>query len=134
MQNPSTPTVSPDASASAQPAQSEGSATDQLPTELLGKFDVSQEACSTTSMSQLTIEFNKLDFYYGFADVDAVAFRDNGYDIDATLFLQEGQVEVVPEAVTYRIEPSEQGDLIQFENAWADSQPASMVRCTEPDS
>lgn len=134
VQNPSTPTASLDASATSQIAQSEGDATEQLPAELLGKFDVSQEACSTTSMSQLTIESKKLYFYYGFADVDSVVFRDNGYDIDATLFLQEGQVEVVPETVTYRIESNERGDRIQFENDWADSQPSSMVRCTELDS
>lgn len=138
VQNPGEPEVSLETSATSQSAQSEEVPTDQMPAELLGTFDVSQEACpapSMTSITQLTIAPNKLDFYYGFANVDSVSFRDNGYDIDATLFQQEGQVEVVPEAVTYRIEPNEQGDRIQFESDWTDSKPTSMVRCTEePDS
>ena len=134
VQIPSEPKVSPATSATLQFAQSKEVPTDQLPAELLGTFDVTQEACSASSMTRLTIAHNQLNFYYGFANVDSVALRDSGYDIDATLFQQEGQVEVVPEAVTYRIEPSEQGDRIQFENDWADSKPTSMVRCTESDS
>jgi len=141
-QNPSELDASSATAVLSQPAQSEEMPTNQLPAEILGTFDISQEACSASSMTRLTIAPSKLDFYYGFANIDSVAFQDAGYDISATLFHQEGQVEVVPESVTYRIEPSrsessEQGDRIRFENSWTDAQPSLpslMVRCIESDS
>jgi hypothetical protein len=128
-QSLSEPKASHDTSTTSQRVQSSERATSRLPAELLGTFDVSQQACSASSMTRLSITPTKLNFYYGFANVNSVAFRDKGYDIDATLFQQEGQPKVVPEAVKYRIEPNGQGDLIQFANPWAGRKSSSMVRC-----
>lgn len=107
----------------------------QLPESVMGTFDTTQTNCSKTiTVSRLTTARDRFDFYYGYANVDSVTFRDGGYDIDATLFQQEGQVEVRPTAVEYRIEPYEQDDGIQFareslpEGA---SSPSSLVRCDD---
>lgn len=107
----------------------------QLPESVLGTFDTTEGNCSENiTVSRLTSAQDRFDFYYGYANVDSVTLRDGGYDIDATLFQQEGQVEVRPTAVGYRIEPHEQDDGIQFareslpEGA---SSPSSLVRCDD---
>ena len=107
----------------------------QLPESVLGTFDTTQANCSENiTVPRLTTTQDRFDFYYGYANVDSVTFRDGGYDIDATLFQQEGQVEVRPSAVEYRIEPQEQDNGIQFareslpEGA---SSPLSLVRCDD---
>lgn len=129
--NTTGPEASPEIFSASPTAQSETLPEDQLPSELVGTFDLSQEACESFSMTRLTVMQDKLDFYYGFANIDSVTVRDGGYDIDATLFHQEGQVEVRPEAVTYRIQPGNQAESIQFENPWAGGETSSMVRCAE---
>ncbi len=133
--NATGPEGPPETSDTAPTVQSEEISEGQLPNDLLGMFDLSQAACSPSSITRLTITQDQLDFYYGYADIDAVTFQDGGYDIDATLYHQEGQVEVRPEAVTYRIEPNraesgEPPESIQFENPWTgEAEPSPMVRC-----
>ena len=106
--------------------------TDQLPASLLGTFDQTQEECAkTTTMSMLTLSPDKLDFYYGYADVNAVTPRAGGYDVDATFYQQEGAVEVIPTPAEYRIEPDTQGDRIQLEWVSAGLEKSSLVRCNE---
>ena len=106
--------------------------TDQLPASLLGTFDRTQEACAkTTTMSMLTLSPDKLDFYYGYADVNAVTSRAGGYDVEATFYQQEGAVEVVPTPAEYRIEPDAQGNGIQLEWVSEGLDPSSLVRCNK---
>lgn len=127
--------ASPETSSTSPSAQSEGAPKDHLPSEITGTFDISQEACSSSlTTSRLSVTQNKLQFYYGFADIDAITFRDKGYDIDATLVHQEGQIEVRPEATTYRIEPDGQENGIRFVNTSTEEEPWSLVRCAEPDT
>lgn len=105
----------------------------RLPNSVTGKFDRTQAQCSERiTMSRLTISQEKLDFYYGYATVNTVTFRDGGYDISATLFQLEGQVEVRPEAVEYRIEPDVQDGDIRFGAVSLNREPSPLVRCDEP--
>lgn len=105
----------------------------RLSNSLIGTFDQTQEACSSGTFTKLTVTQDKLQFYYGYAEIESVALRDGGYDIDATFFQQEGAVEVRPEAATYRIEPSDQqDDGIWFENNLTGQPPSLLVRCDEP--
>ncbi len=105
----------------------------RLPNSAIGKFDRTQAQCSERiTMSRLTISQEKLDFYYGYATVNTVTFRDDGYDISATLFHLEGQVEVRPEAVEYRIEPDVQGGDIRFGAVSLNREPSLLVRCDKP--
>lgn len=105
----------------------------QLPNSVTGKFDQTQAKCSERiTMSRLTISQEKLDFYYGYATVNTVTFRDGGYDISATLFHLEGQLEVRPEAVEYRIEPDVQDGDIRFGAVSLNREPSPLVRCNEP--
>lgn len=101
----------------------------RLPSSVLGTFDQTQEACSSDTFTQLTVTEDKLQFYYGYADIESVTLRDGGYDIDATFFQLEGAVEVRPEAATYRIESGDQGDSIRFENTPTGQPPSLFVRC-----
>ena len=105
----------------------------QLPNSVLGTFDRTQANCSEgMTTSRLTILQEKLDFYYGYATVDTVTFRDGGYDISATLFHLEGVEEVRPEAVEYRIEPNAQGDEIALRYVSQQGRaPSPLVRCDE---
>ena len=65
-------------------------------------------------MTRLVVSPDTLDFYYGYATVDAVDARGGGYDVGATLYQLEGAVEVdVPEPATYRIVPTDDG--VRFE-------------------
>lgn len=104
----------------------------QLPEVVIGTFDQTQADCSEPmSFSRLRITQDKLDFYYGYAIIDSVASQDGGYDLGATLFHLEGQQEVRPEAVEYRIEPNAQGNGIEFlrGSVLEDTSPISLVRC-----
>ena len=49
-------------------------------------------------MARLSITPDSLLFYYGYATVETVMPRDGGYDVEATLVQQEGQVEIRPRA------------------------------------
>ncbi|WP_420454812.1 hypothetical protein [Rubrivirga sp.] len=100
---------------------------DRMPEDLLGSYDADAEACArTTTMTQLTLSPDTLDFYYGYATVDAVDARDGGYDVTATLYQQEGAVEVVPEEATYRVERTDAG--VRFESDYGGA--SALVRCT----
>ncbi|MGF1512305.1 MAG: hypothetical protein ACFB5Z_01220 [Elainellaceae cyanobacterium] len=83
----------------------------QLPDAVLGTFDTTQAKCSEpgTSMSEVVIDPDRLDFYSGYATVNAVTPQGVGYAIDATFYQQEGAVEVRPEPAEFRIEPTEGG-------------------------
>ena len=87
-------------------------------------------------MSRLVVSQDTLGFYYGYATVDTVTVRGPRYDVAATLYELEGVVEVVPAAITYRIEPRGQGDSLWFEaqlaGQLAGGAPSMLVRCTEP--
>ncbi|NEP17685.1 MAG: hypothetical protein F6J97_12400 [Leptolyngbya sp. SIO4C1] len=114
------------------PDRSQAAAELQLPNSVMGTFDRTQAACAeTTTTSRLTILQDRLDFYYGYATVDRVVFRAGGYDIDAILFQLEGQVEVRPEAVEYRLEPNTQGDGIRLGASYFSEDRLSLVRCDE---
>ncbi|MGB3297183.1 MAG: hypothetical protein WBA76_02860 [Phormidesmis sp.] len=101
----------------------------QLPSTALGTFDQNQEACSSGTFTKLTVTPDKLQFYYGYADIKSVTLRDEGYNIDATFFQLEGAMEVRPEAATYRIEPEDQGEGIRFKNNPTGEPPSLLVRC-----
>ena len=122
---------------SSDPAPSEGPvatqeplqdrADDRMPDALLGTYDVDAAACArTTTMSQLAVSPDTLRFYYGYATVDAVTARAGGYDVEATLYQQEGAVEVVPEPATYRIDPTGNGLRLDGEG---NVPPQALVRC-----
>ena len=97
-----------------------------MPEALLGRYDTDPKACArTTTMTELTVSPDTLDFYYGYATVDAVDARDGGYDVGATLYQTEGAVEVVPEPTTYRIEPTDDG--VRFESEYGGT--SALVRC-----
>ena len=81
-------------------------------------------------MGRLTVSQDTLRFYYGYATVDAIAPRDGGYDVSATLYHLEGAVEVVPEPVAYRIEPQNGGIVFGAERSG--QEPSSLVRCDRP--
>ena len=102
----------------------------QLPESMLGTFDLTAEDCAKPgTTTRLTLSPDRFEFYYGYATVDTVARREEGYDVSATLFLQEGQIEVTPELAEYRIEPeTEEGD-IRFERVYEGSSMSSFVRC-----
>jgi hypothetical protein len=105
----------------------------RLLNSVIGTFDRTQAQCSERiTTSRLTISQDKLDFYYGYATVNTVTFRDGGYYVNATLFHLEGQVEVRPEAVKYRIEPDAQGGDIRFGAVSLNREPSPLVRCDEP--
>ncbi len=104
----------------------------QLPSSVLGTFDQTQEACSSGTFTALTVLDSELQFYYGYAEINSVTRRDEGYDIDATFFQQEGAMEVRPEAATYRIEPNDQNNSILFENGPTGQPPSRFVRCDKP--
>ncbi len=100
---------------------------DRMPEALLGTYDVDAAACSeTTTMGRLVVSPDTLDFYYGYATVNAVAVRDGGYDVDATLYHLEGAVEVVPRPTTYRVDPAGGGLRL---DADGEVSPLSLVRC-----
>ena len=119
-ETPSAPTLSAEPSPPPPP--------DSLSGTVLGMFDTSAEQCAaTTTMGRMTVAPDTIDFYYGHATVDSVAAQPGGgYEVDATLYQQEGAVEVVPEPATYRITP--EGDGLRYE--WVGvTGPTSLVRC-----
>ena len=81
------------------------------------------------TMNRVTLSPNKLDFYYGYADVNEVIPQAGGYDIKATFYQQEGAIEVVPTPAEYRIEPDTQGNGIQFRRVSEGFEETSLVRC-----
>lgn len=100
-----------------------------LPESVTGTFDMSLEQCAPTmTMARLTLMPDSLLFYYGYATVETVMPRDGGYDVEATLVQQEGQVEVRPEAALYRIEPEDGGRGIRLSTSDG-SEPSPLVRC-----
>lgn len=106
----------------------------QLPESAIGTFDTTQADCSERmTFSRLITTQDRFDFYYGYANVDAIALRDGGYDIEATLFQLEGVEEVRPETVEYRIELQPQNNGIQFfrQSLSEETSPSSLVRCIE---
>ncbi|MBE9060296.1 hypothetical protein [cf. Phormidesmis sp. LEGE 11477] len=103
----------------------------RLPDSVLGTFDQTKEACSSDTFTKLTVTQEKLQFYYGYADIKAVSLRNKRYGIDATFFQLEGVIEVRPEAATYRIEPSDRDDSIRFENIPTGQPPSLLIRCDE---
>jgi hypothetical protein len=110
----------------------EPQATVQLPNSVIGTFDQTQADCSEPTMTRLSISQDKLQFYYGYATVDTVTFRDGGYDVKTTYFHLEGVVEVIPRTVEYRIKPNAQGDEIQFAaNDIPKGTSPPLVRCDE---
>lgn len=101
-----------------------------LPEAVIGTFDVSPDQCAPAlTMARLRLTPDSLLFYYGYATVETVTPRDGGYDVEATLVQQEGQVEVRPEPATYRIEPEDSGRSLRFGAASAGQPPSSLVRC-----
>lgn len=105
----------------------------RLPGAVTGTFDETQAKCSESlTMSRLVVSQDTLEFYYGYATVDMVTVRDSGYDVAATLYELEGVIEVVPAAITYRIEPRSQSDSLLFGAQLAGRAPSMLVRCTEP--
>ena len=107
--------------------------TDRLPAAVTGTFDETQDACAEPlTFARLVVRPDTLRFYYGYATVDAVERRDGAYTVAATLFQQEGVIEVVPEAITYRLAPRAQGDSLSFVADLADrvTTPALLVRCS----
>lgn len=105
----------------------------RLADAVTGTFDQTAEACAEPgTMTRLTVSQDTLAFYYGYATVDQVTPRDGGYDVSATLYQQEGAVEVVPEPVTYQIETQEPGDGIVFGSTLAGQEPSPLVRCDRP--
>ena len=105
----------------------------QLPEAVTGTFDETQARCSESlTMSRLVVSRDTLTFYYGYATVDTVTVREPGYDVAATLSELEGVIEVVPTAITYRIEPRGRGDSLLFGAELPDRSPSVLVRCGEP--
>ena len=132
-QSPTQPEASSETAPTLPSTQFEGASKDSLSSEVLGTFDRTQAECSEPlTVTRLVVTPDRLQFYYGFAEVNSVTFQDEGYDIDATLFHQEGQIEVQPEAVTYRAElrtePGGQDGSILFRNNSTD-QESLLVRC-----
>ena len=124
--NAPAPTPSDESSAAPPPTDGGQTAEDRMPEAVLGTYDTGGEACAeTTTMTRLVVSPDTLDFYYGYATVDAVDARDGGYDVAATLYQLEGAVEVVPEPTTYRIEPTDNG--LRFESDYGGA--SSLVRC-----
>lgn len=97
----------------------------------MGAFDQDAEACAQeVTMTRVMVSQDTLDFYYGYAVVDAVALEDEVYLVDATLYQTEGAVEVVPEAMSYQIEPGAQGGIV-FGSSLPGQEPTSLVRCED---
>lgn len=104
-----------------------------LPDGVTGTFDESEVRCAEpVTVSRLIVAQDTVEFYYGYATVDTVSFRNGGYDVGATLYQLEGAVEVRPEVVTYRIEPGAGGGDILFGAVSAGRAPSPLVRCSEP--
>lgn len=124
---PAAPAAEPSDRAPAPPV---GPTEDRLPDAVLGTFDATADECGRrTTMGRLTVARDTLDFYYGYAVVDSVAARDGGHEVSATLYHLEGAVEVVPEPVTYRIEPGDGGGIAFGVEGRA---PSALVRCDAP--
>lgn len=101
-----------------------------LPESVTGTFDVALDQCAPAmTMARLTLTPDSLLFYYGYATVETVTPRDGGYDVEATLVQQEGQIEVRPEAASYRIEPEAEGHGIKFGVVDSETPSSSLVRC-----
>ena len=112
---------------SADPPTTAATASDRMPDALLGTYDADAQACAElTTMTRLVVSRDTLDFYYGYATVDAVDARGGGYDVGATLYQLEGAVEVVPEPTTYRIDPD--GDGLRLDGP-GEAPPRALVRC-----
>lgn len=102
---------------------------DRLPDSVAGTFDETRTACAETlTTTRLIVSPDTLEFYYGHATVDSVASRGRGYDVGATLYQLEGAIEVVPEPITYRIEPRGEGILF----GPVSGSPSHRVRCNGP--
>ena len=92
--------------------------TDRMPEALLGTFDTDGPACTERlTMSRLVVSPDTLDFYYGYATVDSVRTRGEGYVVEATLYHLEGVIEVVPEPIAYRVEPTDEGLRLETDYA-----------------
>lgn len=101
-------------------------ATDRVPGHLLGTYDSDEAACAQgMTVARLTVAPDTLRFYYGYATVDAVAEVGGGVRVDATLYQQEGAVEVVPEEATYRLTPTDGG--LRLESDYGGT--SRLVRC-----
>ena len=129
---PSTGPAAPEPPAEAPaPPAAPPAAGDRLADAVVGTFDETAAACAEpTTMARLTVSQDTLAFYYGYATVDAVTPRDGGYDVGATLYQLEGAVEVVPEPITYRIEPRDGG--VVFGSGLERGEPSPLVRCDRP--
>ncbi len=101
----------------------------QLPDAVLGTFDTTQAQCSEpgTSMAEVTISPDKLDFYGGDATVNSVIPQENGYVIDATYYQREGVPEVSSSPAEYFIEPAEDGVRLEWRSEGFE--PKTLVRC-----
>lgn len=113
---------------SAPPTAAEPSTPGTLPASLLGTFDTNADQCAEPgTMTRLTVARDTIQFYYGYAIVDGVTAHDGDYDIDATLYQQEGAIEVEPDDVTYQVSEADGGIL--FEVTETDLAPSVLVRC-----
>ncbi len=101
----------------------------QLPDAILGTFNTTQAECSEpgTSITEVAIYPDKLDFYGGDATVNSVTPQGSGYIIDATYYQREGVPEVSSEPAEFRIEPTEEG--IRLERRAEGFEPMMLVRC-----
>ena len=122
----SAPETSPPPAPSGGPGETDS---ETIPAVYHGTYDTDEEACArTTTMTKLAVSADTLDFYYGYATVDAVQpVGRGGHRVDATLYQTEGAVEVVPEPTTYHVEPT--GDGLRFESDYGGG--STLIRCPD---
>ena len=81
-------------------------------------------------MTRLTVMQDKLDFYYGFANIDSVTVRDGGYDIDATPS-SGGAGGGTPRGGDLQNSAGQPGRKYSVRESLGGGETSSMVRCAE---
>lgn len=108
----------------------------QLPASFIGRFAPDADECAEiVSLNEVIVAPDRLDFYYGYADIRSISPSDDGFRIEATLHQLEGALEVVPEPASYTLNPAADGIL--FDYVGTQTAPETLVRCDgaepEPD-
>jgi len=100
----------------------------ELPAEFLGRFAPDADECAEiVSLNEVVVAPDRLDFYYGYADIRSIAPSDDGFRIEATLYQLEGALEIVPEPATYTLHPAVDGVL--FDYVGTQTAPELLERC-----